>query len=346
MFHVSARQTTMIGSMPHTDAEKALDILDRYPLSIPVWPQLPKRSFKEAMVPQYSEGFPGISVDEENKRLWIERNDEMLNEMASFYEAVLSDSVDAFSISSSYAEGFTAFCNRLEKQAGKIPFVKGQVTGPFTYGLSLNDNDSKAVWFDEQYKDIVVKGLAQKAVWQAEQLKKYAEQVVIFFDEPIFSALGTPTYIGIQDEEVVSVLNELSETLHSIDVVVGVHCCGNMDWSLLARSAIDIIAFDAYEFGDKVALYPEAINAFLERGGVLAWGIVPTGNPADIKKETGDTLKQKIDELMALFIQKGMSSERLQKQILFTPSCGMGTLSPDDAELVLKLLMQIGPDGC
>ena len=106
MLKIPARQTTMIGSMPYTDAEKALEILDRYPLSIPVWPQLPKRSFKEAMVPQYSEGFPGISVDEENKRFWIERNDAMLNEMASFYEAVLSDSVDAFSVSSEYAEGF------------------------------------------------------------------------------------------------------------------------------------------------------------------------------------------------------------------------------------------------
>ena len=47
---------------------------------------------------------------------------------------------------------------------------------------------------------------------------------------------------------------------------------------------------------------------------------------------------------MALFIQKGISSERLQEQIIFTPSCGMGTLSEEDAEQVLNLLAQIGPD--
>ncbi len=106
MFNIPANHTSMIGSMPFPDAEKALDVLDRYPLDIPTWPQLPKRSFKEAMVPQYSEGFPGIQVDEENKRFHVERNDELLNSMASFFEAVLSENVDAFAISPEYAQGF------------------------------------------------------------------------------------------------------------------------------------------------------------------------------------------------------------------------------------------------
>ncbi len=342
MFHLPANQTTMIGSLPYLDAEKALEALGRFPLSIPTWPQLPKRSFKEAMVPQYSEGFPGVKVDEENKRFWVERNDDLLNTMAVFYEEVLSESVDAFAISSEYAEGFGSFVDYLEKRGEKLPIVKGQVTGPFSYGLSLNDNDGKAVWFDEQYKDIVVKGLAKKAVWQVNALKKFGENVLIFFDEPIFSALGTPAYMGIEDEQVLHALNELVEPLHAVNAAVGVHCCGNMDWALLAQSSIDIIAFDAYEFGDKVALYPDAINAFLERGGVLAWGIVPTGNSEDINRETGESLQNKVNELMELFSLKGVSPERIKEQILFTPSCGMGTLSVEDTERVLELLASLG----
>ena len=247
MFTIPANQTTMIGSMPHRDADSALELLTRYPLDIPTWPQLPKRSFKEGMMPQYSEGFPGIKVDEEEKRIWLKRDEEFLNSMAAFFEDIINNNIDTFTISAEYAIGFDPFLDFLKEQPERFPIVKGQVTGPFTYGLSINDTDKKVVWFDEQYRDVITKGLTQKAVWQVNELKQYAEKVVIFFDEPIFSALGTPAYIGIEDEQVIGTLNELTEPVHATGAAVGVHCCGNMDWSLLALSSIDIIAFDAYE---------------------------------------------------------------------------------------------------
>ena len=65
MFEIPANKTTMIGSVPHQDIESAIELLKRFPLDIPAWPQLPKRSFKEGMMPQYSEGFPGIKIDED-----------------------------------------------------------------------------------------------------------------------------------------------------------------------------------------------------------------------------------------------------------------------------------------
>jgi len=332
----------MIGSMPHKSAHDALDALNRFPLGIPVWPQLPKRVFKEGMMPQYSEGFPGIFIDEANRRIWLERTDALLNDMASFYEHIMAEEVDALAISSENAAGFHAFIKSLEKQGGKLPVVKAQVTGPFTFGLSINDETGKAIWFDEQYRDIIVKGLAGKALWQAAQLEKFAESVIIFFDEPIFSALGTPAYMGIEESVVVDVLNELSDTLHAKQIAVGIHCCGNMDWPLLTRSHIDIINFDAYGYGDKLALYPDAVNEFLLRGGTLAWGIVPTGNTEDIRKATPENLKNRVDELTNLFVKKGVSENLVRKQILFTPSCGMGNLTDQEAETVLKLLHAIG----
>ena len=338
MSQLLSQQTTMIGSMPHKTAQEAMDILQRYPLSIPVWPQLPKRSFREGMMPQYSEGFPGIKIDMDNKRIWLEQNDEFLNGMAAFYEDILSENIERCAISMEHAEGFHAFLEYMEKQEAKPAIIKGQVTGPFTYGLSINIPDSKAIWFDEQYRDVIVKGLAAKALWQAERLKKLAESVIIFFDEPIFSALGTPAYMGIDDETVVSVLNELSESLHKENIKVGVHCCGNMDWPLLAQSNIDIINFDAYGYGDKIALYPDAIQSFLGRGGTLAWGIVPTGNPEDIRRETSESLKNRVEELLEQYVKKGISEERLINQRIFTPSCGMGTLTEQEAGKVLELL--------
>ncbi len=328
----------MMGSMPHVTPKDAVHALDISPLSIPAWPQLPKRSFKEAMIPQYTEAFPGVRVDETEKRIWVQVDDDLPNSMAEFYEHIVEEHVDAFAISEDYAAGLHYTIEQLAAANAKLPFLKGQVTGPFTFGLGLADQDRRSVWFDEQYRDIVLKGLSMKALWQIRQLQPYTDQVVIFFDEPVLSALGTPAYMMIQDEDVINGLNEVFEVAHNAGALVGVHCCGNMDWGLLASTNIDIIAFDAYFYGDKVALYPDKMNAFLERGGMLASGLVPTGDVEKLRVETADSLKQKHESLIQEFVGKGIAEEMLRAQFLFTPSCGMGTLSQNDTALVLDLL--------
>jgi methionine synthase II (cobalamin-independent) len=335
------KKSVMIGSMPHPQVGAALEALDRYPLSIPTWPQLPKRSFKEAMIPQCSGGMPGIAVDESEKRIWLQRDDGLVDKMTSFYENVLSDNRDAFALTEEYAAGLTAFLNQLKSNGAKLPVVKGQVTGPFTFGLGLNDNQGMPVWFDEQYRDIVIRGIEMKALWMAGQLGEYADKVIIFFDEPILSALGTPSYISIQDEDVISTFDGLSHALHEKGIVTGVHCCGNMDWGLLARTKIDIIAFDAYFFGDKVSLYPEQISAFLDSGGILAWGIVPTSDPEELKKIDTGILERKINQLTNLYVEKGFPEDKVRENIMLTPSCGMGSLGEEDAATVLRLLSEM-----
>ena len=330
----------MMGSMPHLTPQEAVQALEQFPLTIPAWPQLPKRSFKEAMIPQYTEAFPGIQVDEDEKRIWMQVDGDLPNSMAEFYEHIVEEHVDAFAISADYAAGLHYTLQQLASDNTKLPFLKGQVTGPFTFGLGLADQERRSVWFDEQYRDIVLKGLGMKALWQIQQLQPYTEQVVIFFDEPVLSALGTPAYMMIQDEDVVNGLNEVFEVAHNAGALTGVHCCGNMDWGLLAVTNIDIIAFDAYFYGDKVALYPDNINAFLQRGGMLASGLVPTGDVEKLRTETADSLKQKHEALIQEFVGKGIAEEMLRAQFLFTPSCGMGTLSQDDTALVLDLLAQ------
>ncbi|MGZ4881213.1 MAG: hypothetical protein ACXV7G_09110 [Halobacteriota archaeon] len=338
MSELPAHQTTMVGSMPHLSPKAALQALEHIPLTIPAWPQLPKRSFKEALIPQFTEGFPGIRIDEFTKRVWVQVDNYLPGAMVEFYEYLIAEHVDAFAVSDDYAAGLHCMLRHLAATNMKYQFLKGQITGPFTFGLGLADQKRRPVWFDEQYRDIVLKGLALKALWQIRELQPYAEQVVIFFDEPVLSALGTPAYMMIHDEDVIKGLNEVCEISHNANALVGVHCCGNMDWGLLASTKIDIIAFDAYFFGSKVALYPDKIQAFLERGGILAYGLVPTGDVKKLRVETPDSLKVKHESLIEEFVGKGIAENLLRKQLLFTPSCGMGTLSESDTELVLKLL--------
>ncbi len=333
-----AHQTTMIGSMPNLTPKEALQALEKFPLTIPAWPQLPRRSFKEALIPQYTEAFPGIRIDAAAKRIWVQVDDDLPNAMIEFYEHLIAGHVDAFAISEEYAAGLHGMLRQLAAASMKLPYLKGQVTGPFTFGLGLADQGRRSVWFDEQYRDVVLRGLGMKGLWQIQQLQPYAEQVVIFFDEPVLSAIGTPAYVTIHDEDVINGLNEVYEIAHNAGALVGVHCCGNMDWGLLASTKIDVISFDAYLYGAKVALYHDKIEAFLERGGILAFGLVPTGDVEKLRAETPDSLKLKHESLIQEFVGKGIAENLLHEQFLFTPSCGMGTLSKSDTTIVLRLL--------
>ncbi|MBF0430724.1 MAG: hypothetical protein HQK83_05565 [Fibrobacteria bacterium] len=340
MFTIPAKNTTMIGSMPYATAEEALAAMDKHPLSIPAWPQLPPRSFKEGMLVQYGEGLPGMRADDAEKKVWVERNDALLNDMSSFYEDVVNGNLERFALSEDFAGSFSAFVKKMEVQKPEI--MKCQVVGPFSLGLGIKDSNDKAPWFDDQYHDILLKGLTAKARWQVQSYKHITDNVISFFDEPILSALGTAAYVSISDDVVINDLNEMAGELHNDGALVGVHCCGNMDWGLLARSDIDIISFDAYTFGEKVALYPEDVQAFIEKGGYLAWGIVPTGDAESIQSVSEDILKTKMDELYAHYKAKGIDEDKLRVQSIFTPACGMGNLTEDEADKVMTLLEAMG----
>jgi hypothetical protein len=98
----------------------------------------------------------------------------------------------------------------------------------------------------------------------------------------------------------------------------------------------DIISFDAYNFGDSLGLYLSALKKFFREGGALAWGIVPSSER--IKEESAENLWLKLDHFLKQLLKKGLEKEVLQKRSLLTPSCGMGALSEELAEEIMKKL--------
>ncbi|MEW6034846.1 MAG: methionine synthase, partial [Chloroflexota bacterium] len=66
---------------------------------------------------------------------------------------------------------------------------------------------------------------------------------------------------------------------------------------MLLEAATDIVNFDAYGFAQNFALYPAEVEAFLKRGGVIAWGIVPNTEQA-VLQETAGSLRDRLEEAM------------------------------------------------
>jgi len=320
--------TTGIGSLPHRDPEEAcrlvLDTCD-----IPFWPQLPNISFKESMIPQYSEGLPCIKVDEQKETIWLETDDS--DELMKFYEACSEDCTVA--ISEDYAKGLYTFLKTINKKQFQV--IKGHITGPLTFTLGLKDSEKRFVYFDEELREICLMLLKAKIRWQVEALKPYADRVIIFIDEPILTALGSSSYLGVDPHESLRLLRETTDAIEQAEGIPGIHCCSNADWQLVINSNVRIINFDAYEYIDTIMIYPEEFKRFLEGGGYLAWGIVPTTD--EIKDVNLDLIKRHFDSGIEK-LSKIMPSSLLLSQILLTPSCGAGSRSIEEAVQVFQTL--------
>lgn len=328
---------TGIGSFPHKDEKEVFNlILQNFP-EIPFWPQLPKRSFLEGMVAQYSEGFPSFRLNEREQRAWIDTSQGFDQEVERFYQSLENRELEPFRISEDFAKGLRMIEDlHSEEHQRKIKYIKGQITGPVTFGLSLTDQERKPIFYDPTLKDILIKHLSSKAQWMEKRFNDLLPGIktILFLDEPSLSSYGS-AFSSLNREEMVLSLNEC---LHAIKGLKGVHCCGNTDWSLLLETHLDILSFDAYGYLETISLYPKELNAFLERGGILAWGIVPTSE--DVLKEDVQSLVKRFKEGVETFSKNGIDPTLLQRAII-TPSCGTAFLSVPLAERVCHVTAEV-----
>jgi len=315
---------TGIGSMPFTDPADAVNLIFKYIPEAPFWPQLPRRNVREGMIAQYSEAMPGLKVTNEGIQFERRAADESLE---SFYEHIISMDLDYFRINRDYAAGLYAFYSKL-KQDGitNAKFIKCQVTGPLTFAAGINDADAGALIHDEIMMQAIVKGLAMKALWQVKIFSEFSKPIIVFVDEPYLAGLGS-AYTALSRETAVRILREVSAAIKTHDVLVGVHCCGNTDWSIFTDVRdIDIINFDAFNFLDRFTLYGKEVAQFIERGGYICWGIVPTQEfNSNLAAETlYNKLRQGIDAL----VRKGADPYLVAEQLLISPACGLGSIDP------------------
>ncbi len=216
-----------------------------------------------------------------------------------------------------------------------VQLLKGHVTGPVSWGLTVVDQNRRPLLYEEILADAIAKHLRLKAAWQQKVLAGLAPQTLIFVDEPYLSAFGS-AFVSLSREQVVRYLQEV---LAGIPGLKGVHCCGNTDWSMLLETPIDVLNLDAYDYAGSLALYPAEVAAFLERGGVIAWGIVPAGDAA--LRETSAGLVERLEQALSALVEKGVPREALVRSGLITPSCGLGSLTEQVGERVFELTVQV-----
>lgn len=341
---------TAIGSLPYDNPEQALSLIfDKFP-QFPVWPQLSKVNPKEDMTAQFTQKIPGVIFDEAENRWFIDAESknfyEELEEFYLDYDEIVNnnnfDLLDKYAITGEFTSVIPTFLEKIKETQPAA--IKGQITGPFTYGTSLVDRSFKCAFYDDTLKEIIIKALTLKALWQVKEYKKACPEStpVIFMDEPSVSQYGTSAFITVKREDVVSCLAEIAEILQKNGAIVGIHCCGNTDWSLITESGANMLNFDAFDFAHTLGLYADQIKEFLNKGGYIAWGLIPTLDENALANCDINILTEKFDKARAYLTDKGIDEELIIKQSVFTPTCGAGGLSIELAEKAISLASDFG----
>ena len=330
---------TLVGSFPHADAEPLVaSILERFPV-MPAWPQLPARDFRESMYVQYSEGLPGAVIDTERQRIFFRADEAFAAALEGFYRAVVEGDVAPFAISPEHARGLHRFLDAVPRLGARRPaWVKGQVTGPFSFAMTVTDGNKRSLAYTPELKEVAFQGMALKARWMARRLREVAVSALVVLDEPYLCSFGS-AFVNVSREDVIAAIAGAAAAIHEEGARAGLHCCGNTDWSLVFATGVDVVNFDAYEYFQGLSLYPGELLAFLERDGVLSWGLVPTNK--SLEGLSAADLVKLLDAHLERLTAKGLPAERLRRQSLLTPSCGMGALSVGEAERVLALLGEV-----
>lgn len=338
-----------IGSLPHKDVASAMRIVEKNFLPIPFWPQLARLNKNEDMLAQFLENMPGLVVDENSDKVYLENeSDEFFEHLEEFfldYEEIISngnvDILEKYAITEKNSSTFIPFLEIVKKT--QPHYAKGQIVGPFTLATTLTDKYNKSAFYDETLREIITKMLSLKALWQINKIKEVSENTIpiIFIDEPSVSQFGTSAFITISKEDVITALKDVSDLIKEHGALSAIHCCGKCDWTIPIESGVDIINLDGYFFAQSLSLFSKELKPFFEKGGKIAWGIVPTLDRDALEEANIDLLTNKFDEAINYLVKKGIDKELLISNSIITPSCGAGSLSVELAEKAMNLTQEL-----
>ncbi|HMG42848.1 MAG TPA: hypothetical protein VK611_16065 [Acidimicrobiales bacterium] len=304
--------STGIGSLPHDDPDEAARFaLDAHP-RLPAAPSLPRRSATEGMIAQAAWGITGVSVLEDGSLL--------VDEAAVDPEVPLGDAgVDG--------EPFVALRAFLTAVEGREEPFKLQLTGPVTLGLALH---AVGVSTDRAFgvARLAVTARIRATLARAHELAPDATPV-LFLDEPGLRAALDPGFPLDLDDA----LDLVSSAMAVVEdtAIAGLHCCGRADWQAVLQSGPQILSLPV---GMGAPEHAGALAGFLERGGWVAWGAVPTDGPLI---ESADVLWRRLRAEWDALAVAGCDPQLLREQAIITPACGLVGLDRFQAHQVSGL---------
>lgn len=312
-----------MGIMPHTSVDRALELA--LGLDIPFWPQLPNLSFHEDMYVQAAEHFPGMRVDSQARKVVFDSH-LFQEEVLSIYSSG-AEKAETFMLSESYSSVYSRF---LELDLASYAAIRGQIIGPVSFGFRVVDESMKPIIYDDEVRTILFDFLQRKANTQYRQLRERNHNAFVWLDEP---GLGW-VFSGMTGYNDLQARSDYQAFMQGIEGPKGLHLCAGVNLPYLVELGVDILSFDAYQLGAMPHAYAEALGAFLRRGGIVGWGIVPS-DPEGQRRESPESLVQRLSSYWnAIAEATDLQLEQIARQSLVAP-----------ARCMLKNVGRVGAEG-
>jgi hypothetical protein len=307
-------RATGVGALPHTDPKQACDdVLTLFP-EFPYIPTLPDRGQLESIVFNDSEQLPGRLIRDD--RLLFDSSKDQTGAMEKVYMDYVEGNFADYGLHREYA---SAFIEMMSRKLPDVQVLKCQVTGPVTFGMQVVDADKRPIYYDSQLADVLSKMIALKARWCELEMKKNtgASETLVVLNEPYLASLGS-SVVPVDKDTVRSGWDDIAGL---VEGGLGIHCCSNTDWDFVLGLNPSVVSIDAYATSREFLLYSDAVVSYMERGGVVAWGIVPAETKLFVT-ETTDSLYEKYLEIRTQLCTR-MPEKLFDAQSLITPSCGI-----------------------
>lgn len=306
-----------VGSLPFTDTTVGVTEALRLTPELPTAPQLPRRHPREGMLAQVAAGVPGVTVDAESGSVRVDRR------RLSAGDAGRPLDPEAWA-------GTLAFLDAVGA-TGRTGPVKLQITGPITLGLALFHGGARPSRSFAVAATVVrdrVRALLTAAADAAPDAP-----VVLVLDEPGLTAYPSDAFPLGADETIDLLSGGLAAAKAA--AMAGVHCCGPTDWRLVLHAGPDLISMPVDDsVGDDAA----GLSSFLDRGGWVAWGVVPTDRPLG---EREDVHWRRLTGLWCDLSRNGCDPMLLRTQSILTPACGLAHHAPAQVDHVFGLVQRL-----
>ncbi len=300
--------TTAMGIMPHTDVDRALELA--LSLDIPFWPQLPKVSLFEDMYVQASQNFPGVVIDYEKGRLSFDTA-RFEQELDGYF--VKMDNAETFALTTEYSAVFHKF---LSKNLQGYRTIRGQNIGPVSFGFKVLDENLKPIIYNDEARTVLFDFIQKKANIQYGELKGKNPNAFVWLDEPglgyVFSGLS-----GYNEQQA---KEDYGNFVAGLEGPKGLHLCAEVNLPYLLELGVEVLSFDAYQIGFMPKEYAGSVAQFLNKGGIISWGIVPTESTI-LATQTPETLAERLSGYWNVVSEStGLSLDKIVAQALVAPA--------------------------
>jgi hypothetical protein len=324
---------TMTAIVPYRDMDRAADII------LECFPEAPCLPAMTRSIKWMLEGIPCLVMDRERRIIYFELSTEREGEILEFYDRYEAEDLDYFATTPVTAP----FIHRMieliaERRPDQLKWVGFHTAGPILLGDTLKQADGTSSIHNETLRDVLIKGMNMKARWLEARIRSAIPDIQVIANLPETTLVTFTSSAGSGSRD--DIIEAVNLSFEGLDCITWVHCCANIDWSLLTDSNVRVINFDAYQHAENFSLYAEGIKTFLARGGMLGWGIVPVVRE-NLEKETVDSLLKRLEQGIELLVNQGIDEDLLARASWLLPSCETALLTPEESDRALRMTRDI-----